>query len=113
MCNLGLIHFAIGTYLLAHPELMKDSNAPPFGQALFGGAFAFIGGAVVLGGWVTGALLIYSARMMQKRKHRIFSTVMAALICLNAPLGTVLGVFTLIVLSRPSVKDLYDAAERP
>ena len=38
-----------------------------------------------------------------------FSLVIAALCCLNMPLGTVLGVFTFIVLTRDSVKAQYAA----
>ena len=34
--------------------------------------------------------------------------VIAALECLSVPLGTLLGVFTLVVLSRPSVRDSFD-----
>ena len=33
---------------------------------------------------------------------------MACVCCVNIPLGTALGVFTLIVLSRPGVKAIYD-----
>jgi hypothetical protein len=32
---------------------------------------------------------------------------MACVACLSVPLGTVLGVFTIIVLMRPSVKALF------
>jgi hypothetical protein len=45
---------------------------------------------------------------LRKRRHRTLSFVMACLTCINIPLGTALGVFTLVVLSRPSVKALYD-----
>ena len=39
--------------------------------------------------------------------------VVAALECLAFPLGTVLGVFTLIVLVRPEVKQLFGVASTP
>jgi hypothetical protein len=35
---------------------------------------------------------------------------MAAIACMLMPFGTVLGVFTIIVLMRPSVKELFAAA---
>ena len=38
---------------------------------------------------------------------------MAATMCLFMPFGTVLGVFTIIVLMRPSVKPLFDQAAGP
>ncbi len=50
-----------------------------------------------------------SARFIKKRKNKTFSFVVAALNCIQMPFGTVLGVFTIIVLMRPSVKSGYEA----
>ena len=33
--------------------------------------------------------------------------VVACILCLNVPIGTALGVFTILVLVRPTVKDLF------
>ena len=33
--------------------------------------------------------------------------IVAGITCLSVPIGTVLGVFTLMVLSRPSVKQMF------
>jgi hypothetical protein len=38
----------------------------------------------------------------------MFCLVMASITCMFMPFGTVLGVFTLIVLMRPSVKPLFE-----
>ena len=61
----------------------------------------------------SGLLLILSAVLiamagvyLHKRKARTFIFIVAAIQCTNAPLGTVLGVFTILVLNRESVKDL-------
>jgi hypothetical protein len=51
--------------------------------------------------------LLLSARFLQQRRRYLFSFVVAVLLCLAFPLGTVLGVFTIIVLSRESTKELY------
>jgi hypothetical protein len=40
----------------------------------------------------------------------IFHYAVAAIACMFMPFGTVLGVFTIIVLMRPSVKELFAAA---
>jgi hypothetical protein len=45
---------------------------------------------------------------LKRRQKRTFSLVMACMCCMNIPLGTALGVFTLVVLSRQSVKAIYD-----
>ena len=52
---------------------------------------------------------IISGLQIRKRKGRIFSFVVAGVNCMQFPLGTALGVFTFIVLSRPSVKTSYSA----
>jgi len=41
------------------------------------------------------------------KKHRGFSIFVAIYSLLAFPLGTILGIFTLIVLNRPVVKELY------
>jgi hypothetical protein len=56
-----------------------------------------------------------SAACMARRKARTFCFVIACIACLNVPLGTALGVCTILVLSRPRVKDLFAGRiiERP
>ncbi len=49
-----------------------------------------------------------SARYIKKRKNKTFSIVVAAINCLQMPFGTILGVFTIIVLMRPSVQSGYE-----
>jgi len=59
--------------------------------------------------WGLAALALVSAAMLKRRRRRIFCMVVAAMLCLFHPFGTVLGVFTLLVLARPSVKDAFKA----
>ncbi len=47
-------------------------------------------------------------RSLARRKNSTHCYVMAALSCVNVPFGTLLGVFTLVVLSRPTVKELFN-----
>lgn len=71
----------------------------------------FIGMYVVIGGFLVALCIcnILSGIFIRKRKHRIFSFVVAGVNCMQIPFGTALGVFTFIVLSRVSVKMEYDA----
>lgn len=69
---------------------------------------------LIVGGLITAvsAANITSAFLMLKHKGRIFSIVMGGLNCLQVPFGTVLGVFTIIVLVRESVAALYHEKAR-
>jgi hypothetical protein len=65
---------------------------------------------------VIGSLLValcvcnaLSGYYIRKRKNQIFSYIIAGLNCMHFPLGTTLGVFTFLVLTRTSVKMAYDA----
>ena len=84
-----------------------SANEPP---AFLGYFLVGIGSFAVLAGWTLGALLVYSGRCLACRTRRVFSMVMGGISCVQVPFGTILGVFTLVVLQRPSVKALYAAA---
>ena len=59
-------------------------------------------------GWLFGGLTIYSGLCIQRRQRRTFSLVMAVVNCLSIPFGTALGIFTILVLSRESVRRQYE-----
>jgi len=61
-------------------------------------------GAIFLFGMLLNVL---SAVFLWQRRRRVFSFVVGGLNCLQIPFGTALGVFTIIVLSRDSVRELY------
>ena len=46
---------------------------------------------------------------LRAKKHRTFCLVVAAVNCLHVPLGTILGIFTIVVLARNSVRDAFAA----
>jgi hypothetical protein len=54
-----------------------------------------------------GILCIIAGRKYAKHEGYKFCFVLAIFTCLNFPLGTALGVFTIVVLNRPSVKALF------
>jgi hypothetical protein len=67
-----------------------------------------VGAGAVLVGWGFAACLVLAGRSLRDRRRYLFCLVMAGLMCvLCNPLGTILGVFTIIVLVRPSVKELF------
>lgn len=54
--------------------------------------------------------ILYSGLQIRRRERYQHSYVVSCVLCLFFPLGTALGVFTLLVLSRDSVKALYDSS---
>ncbi len=67
--------------------------------------------------WLFALMLITTAvfavaGFLEQRRHYLFCMTVAGLLCLLVPLGTVLGVFTIIVLSRTSVNDAFAARRK-
>jgi hypothetical protein len=104
--SLPLVHVALGVMMISHPGWMRSGqNEPP--PAAVGYLFIFLGGIFVLMGWAAAICTFVSGRLLAKRRRRMFSFIVAALLCMFMPFGTVLGIFTIIVLSRESVQRLY------
>lgn len=102
----ALIYIGLGLAMILHPESMSGSHgepAPPF----VGWIFASLGVAFLIGAWAYIICLVLAGRFLKRRRHYIFCLVMAGLSCMWMPFGTVLGVFTFIVLLRPEVKALF------
>jgi hypothetical protein len=79
-------------------------NPPP---PQMGYIFITIGAVIIALAWGLAISLFISGRYLQQRRGYIFSMIVAAISCLQVPFGTILGVFTIIVLARQSVKALY------
>lgn len=104
--TIPLIHVAVGLAFVLGGG--PGENKPP---AWFGLIFMGIGGLAVLAGWTLAVLKIVAGRSLARRRRRSFCVVVACVCCVFPPIGTALGVFTLIVLNRPSVKALFAAGE--
>ena len=99
-----LIHVTLGTALLAG-GLAGEGEGDP---ALVGVMFILIGGFLSLLFAVIAALELYAARCLRERRRRTFCIVAAGVTCLGFPIGTILGVFAIMVLTRPSVAAMFD-----
>jgi len=100
-----LIHFSIGLIFLLKPPQGPESGAFP--AQMFGLMFALLGGAFVLGGWTLAACIFAAGRSIKARKRRTFCIVVAAINCAFFPLGTALGVLSILVLSRSTVGAMF------
>lgn len=113
---MGFLYIMMGSQMKAHgwfPGKVAGTQATmPIDMANFMGGFMVIMGIVLIAmGWTQAILNFISARGLARRRGRIFSIVVSGINCLNMPLGTALGVFTILALSRPSVKEMYAEAE--
>ena len=106
------LHWALMHSMLSHPEAWnaRPADAPPPGLFKMMRWFYAIAGTVIVTASAANAV---SGWLIRRRRGRMFSLVVAALNCMAAPFGSVLGVFTLIVLVRDSVVELYEAKPRP
>ena len=110
--GLGFIalHYMFMHTMFSNPEMWKNQKGgPPPEQffAMFIWLYVFFA-AILIGG---GIINLVSAFCIHRRKRRMFSLVVAGIDCLQIPFGTILGVFTIIVLLRDSVQELYDAEQ--
>jgi hypothetical protein len=103
-----IIHLIMGIAMILGCFDDKSGEGPP---AFMGYMFITMSLAFMFAGWVFAILLIVAGRFLSKRKHYMFCLITAAIGCIFMPFGTVLGVFTIIVLMQPSVKELFAAAK--
>lgn len=102
---LGAHYAMMRTFM--NPEFMKHEQNPPpeaFMDMLVW--FYVVFGAILLLGMVLNVMV---AQRLKARRGRMFCMVVAALDLLQMPLGTLLGIFTLLVLSRESVRRTFDS----
>ena len=94
-----IIHLFVGIAMLNGTL----DGAPPF----MGIIFVVLPVMFIIFGWIFAVCLIIAGTNLSKYEHHMFCLVIAAISCTFFPFGTVLGVFTIIVLLRPSVKELF------
>jgi len=105
------VHYAMMHKMFSNPELWKTPG-PGIPPKEF--LHAFVWFYVFFGIVMLAALVVntVSGVFLWHRTNRIFSLIIAGLDCVQIPFGTALGVFTILVLSRPSVPKLYSGEPR-
>lgn len=105
--SIPLLHVAMGAIFMVSPPPSNQGGGPP--PAWFGALFMGFGCFAVALAWGLAGAVFYAGRCIQDRRHWTFCLGVAAIMCLNMPIGTALGVFSLIVLMRPQVKGAFGA----
>ena len=98
---------AIFIFVARHATPKPGEELPP---EFIGWIFAVIGSLLFLLGIAIAICILIAGRSLAKHTRYWFAFAMACIECLFIPFGTILGVFTIIVLSRESVKTLFSIA---
>jgi hypothetical protein len=107
----GVIYLVMGVAVATGRLGDGRHGRPP--EQLFGWVFVAMGAALVLGALAYAGLLVLAGLFLTSRRHRTYCLVMAAISCAFFPFGTLLGVFTIMALSKPEVAALFEATAPP
>ena len=95
---------AIFIFAARHDTPKPGEELPP---EFLGWIFVGVGSFLLLPGVAMAICILIAGRYLSRRKHYTFALVMACIECLFIPFGTILGVFTIVALSRESVRALF------
>ena len=109
---LPLLYAAIGWIFIyaAHHGKVRSGHTPP--PEVLGWIFISFGSAFFLLGLAIAVSILLAGRALTKQRHYQLVFVIACLECLFIPFGTILGVFTLVVLTREAVKTRFLEKDR-
>lgn len=102
-----LLYTTVGTIFIfaaRHGTAKPGEELPP---EFLGWIFAVIGSVLFLIGVALAICILIAGRSLALRKRYSFAIATACIECLFVPFGTILGVFTIVVLSRESVRGLF------
>ena len=100
-----IFHLIMGLVFIFASRGGEGKGEPP--PAFIGWFFVIFAGMIIAAGWSLAVCVIAAGRFLTRRKRYLFCLVMAGIECIFMPFGTVLGVFTIIVLMRESTKELF------
>ena len=105
-----LLHLGMGIMLVTGKF---DSGEPAngFEPAFMGWFFIAFSLTWIIAGLTMSVFVFRAGRHLRRRERHMFCVVMAGVMCAFAPFGTVLGVFTLLVLHRPAVRAAFAVSE--
>jgi len=101
-----LVHVAMGV-------LMVTGNfpAPCQPSASLGWFLIIVGSFFIVLGWTIAICMLVTARNLKRKTQHGLCFVMACMECILIPFGTILGAFTIIALSKDSVKAAFKHIE--
>jgi hypothetical protein len=111
-----LIHLSIGIAMLSGalpPPQTPPGGGPAPPMELIGGLFAGIASLLIVVMWLHAALTAFAGYCLRCHRWYTFCFVMACIECMNAPIGTAIGVLTIIQLVKPESRVLFGVEPPP
>ena len=108
---LSILHLGLGIAILTGVMPMQPSERE--GAAFTGTIFTAVGLIWMVGWWMMAVVIALGGRNLQLRRSWPFAMIVAVLLAMHAPLGTLLGVFTIVILVRPNVKAVFLTKQTP
>jgi len=99
-----IIHLLMGIAILTGGMQDQQGHGPP---PFFGIFFVGMAAVMILMMWALAIAVCIAGSRLRKHTSYNYCLVIAALECVFVPVGTVLGVLTIIVLMQPTVKTLF------
>lgn len=109
---LPLVNLPMGLSMLSDiPKMIvQDFSFSPF--ALLPIMFTLLPILIVVIGWMFAIAISLNGYYIKNRLWHTYCLVIGGVETIFMPFGTVLGVFTIILLTKPSVKRLFDLDEQ-
>jgi hypothetical protein len=102
-------HLIIGLFLIFGVKELEARGDTDFFVQFVGWVFVILASMFMLIGFAMAGSMLAAGRYLHHKKHYVFCLAVAAVECIFFPFGTALGIFTIIVLTRESVKRLFNA----
>ncbi|UDQ97434.1 hypothetical protein AAEX28_10465 [Lentisphaerota bacterium WC36G] len=104
---LPIFHFFMGLLIVCLPN-QEPAQVPIKAMGIMFIIFALI--FITIGECIAVALII-AGRKLRQQKAYMYCFVMSAVVCIFTPLGTVLGVFSIIELNKERVRHIFECKQ--
>ena len=100
-----IFHIVFGLAMVT--GLFETPNQAGPMPEIFGWIFIIFPAMMMLCGMAFSICVVFAGRNLGRRSGYVYCLAIAGILCMFAPVGTILGVLTIIVLIRPTVKEAF------
>ncbi len=105
LCSLfPVLHLTVGIAMVTQTPSDYDKSLPGM---FVGWLFIFVSSIIILSGMAIAVCNALAGRSLNQHKKYNFCFTIAVVNCMFPPMGTVLGILTVLVLMREPVKQLF------